>query len=311
MTSKGITMLRSIHKILSASLLITLPLLTGCTSGEGNPESADSASKLKYAAATTGNWQTVNRPDPTKPANPPALIPAFSNDHISLKGFTLNPKVTSTAGFALQRLMNGTWKTIPGWLVDIALDRNSTLWGVNKAGSIFYNQTPFNAAGGTWVEISHSANASHIAAGASGDVYYVSKEPFGNGFNVYKFLDLAGNIVQMPDGMVDVSVDNNGKLWGIDHFGQVFHYDGVDRDGKWTLVTYPYAAGAAVDIAVGGGMVYILGAVAANGGNTIANWDGTKWTVITGGLTHIQVDDTGRLWGTNNADYLFYYTPLP
>jgi hypothetical protein len=280
--------------------------LTGCFDpGNATDPASNQSSTLATQAsvASTGIWEWLAYP---------GRIVAFASG-TSLYGWALDTNYTPKpiGGFALRRFSGGSSAIVPVGLVDLDIVNTHEIWGVNESGKVRRNSTADAAGGGTWVDYPVPASARSIATGSGGSVYMLSKElsPTGGGYKLYKYSGSgtgSSDWANIPAGLVDIDVDNNGDLWGINSGGDVFLLVGGHASGTWQLMS----SSDGFKIAAGGGNIYILsGSLTANGGQVVEKWNGSNFVTIPGGLLDIQADDSGRLWGANNESKIFRYTP--
>lgn len=102
-------------------------------------------------------------------------------------------------------------------------------------------------------------------------------------------------------GLVDLDVRGNNELWGVNSSGGVFrNTDPVHDNSLWANVPNIVA----VKIGAGLNNVFVLSAETVAGGQKLYKWTGSMtgipWQLVPGGLTDIDVDNNGDLWGVNN-----------
>jgi hypothetical protein len=155
----------------------------------------------------------------------------------------------------------------PGSATDIATD-DSTVGGLSSG------------TGAWWVGTNPTIGGYGIYHG-----YWTELHPFWNHFPV-------------PGGAVRIATDPLGNPWVINAAHQI--YNSPSDDGVW--VRYP---GAAVDIGVGNGAVWVVGTNPTSGGYGIYRWNGNGWTAFSGGAVGIAVGNDGLPWVINSAHQIY------
>lgn len=296
----------SAHSLLrlAAPIGIASVLCTGCFQSE--PQTADG--KSAAAAVTSSNyWQTLQGS---------CMLPAFQtlDNEGKVRGWVLDGPVT-TGGFSLYHYDKNFSSWMPGGLIDIDLMENAYLYGVNAYGNLLYNNTPWNE-NSSWTGISTPGTAVKLAVGntPNHEVYIttIQNHPSGTGNMVWKRVS-SGSWSFIDIGLVEIDLDNNGDLWGVDASARIWKLPGGDASKK-VEIPKPYIPQSgltgATEIAVGNGKVYILGFKTVPGGKRVAKLVNGTFQELSGGLMEIHVDKAGRLWGCNDGGYAFYYAAI-
>lgn len=150
-------------------------------------------------------------------------------------------------------------------------------------------------------------NATDIAVRGSSPVmgaWIITNTPNPYGYTIARWNGTTQTWTPISGGATRVGVDNNGRAWVVNSFGDIYQYNGS---------AFVWVPGGATDIAVGGvgasEKVWIVGTLPApQGGNQIYRRDGSSWTLIPGGGSRIAVDETGKAWVVNANSNVFRYT---
>ncbi|MEO7425612.1 MAG: tectonin domain-containing protein [Fibrobacteria bacterium] len=241
----------------------------------------------------------------------PGDIVAFTGISPSNSGWALDAAYTPKpeGGHALRRFSGGTSTIVPGGLTDLDIVGNNEIWGVNDIGGVFKNSSPINADGGTWVQLKTPAPARRIATGANGAAYILSTTTVYGGYTLYKYSGSgteASSWQLISAGLIEIDVDNNGDLWGVNVLGEAFCLPLGNPNGKWQRKS---SSVNEVNIAAGAGNIYIMTTKRVYGGYALKKWNGAAFVDIDGGLMDIQVDAGGRLWGANEVHDILRYVP--
>ncbi len=287
-----------------ASLLTATAVLSGCfepgapASGPGGTGSGSAATAAQtWSGVCDGCGHRVAFMSVTNPANHSGWSLDFSRLPRPVEGYALR-RLTPSSG-------NPVFTEAPG-LTDIDLRGNNELWGVSEGGWVFKNSFPFDG-NNPWIRLSPPIAATRIATGtASGKVWILVAQPSLGGSALYYLNESNNTWARVNAGLIAIDVDNNGDLWGIGGDRLVYRLPGGNPSGSWERLTITPNA---IDIACGGGKVYIMTSATANGGNRLKQWNGDLFEDIPGGVVDIMVDVGGRLWAANAAGNVFYYTP--
>ncbi|MDB5103382.1 MAG: hypothetical protein JWP91_1071 [Fibrobacteres bacterium] len=298
--------------ILPAALFAGAALFTGCfNDGSGVAGSAADTQAPAAALSASGTWSYTHIL---------GFLPAFSGDQLGYWGFTLDSMITRpVGGYALRQIQSDRTAIIPGGLVDLDITGLEIIWGTSNKGGVFRNATAFNGDGGTWSQITtpdyfpkNGNDFRKIATGSNGSVFMLGKAMVygsngGGGHVLYKYSGSGTTSYSwtlIPGGLMDIDVDDNGDLLGVNSIGEVFKRTAA---GVWSRLAYDPKW---KKIACGYGKYYVLGE-ARQGGFAIYEWNGTSFVDMNTfqGMTEIQVDYRGRLWGANSSNDIYIYIP--
>ncbi|MDB5103381.1 MAG: beta-propeller repeat [Fibrobacteres bacterium] len=300
--------------ILPAALLTGAALFTGCFNDGSSVAGSDEGAQAPAAALTaSATWSYIGSS---------GFLPAFTGITTSNSGFVLDSNYSPrpVGGYALKRIVNNTSTLIPGGLVDLDIMGNNEIWGTSDQGGVFRNATPINPGGGTWSQITtpdyypkNGSDFRKIATGSNGSVFMLGKATVygangGGGHVIYQYSGSgtsSSSWTLIPGGLMDIDVDNNGDLLGVNSIGEVFKRTAA---GVWSRLAYDAKW---KKIACGNGKYYVLSGEARSGGYTIYKWDGAFFvnTNSAQGMKEIQVDAGGGLWGANDLNLLYRYIP--
>lgn len=179
-------------------------------------------------------------------------------------------------GYEIFRWDGNGWTKIPGGAVRIGGTYNSP-WVVNDTGMVF-----------RWNGLAWAPRPGVVASDV-GDGFVVSTTPTAGGFEMFRW-DSTG-WVKLPGG--GVRVGGTYKFpWVVNDLNQIF---------RWTAEsTWKVLPGAGVDIADG----WVLGTNTVPGGKQIFRWNGTGWTLMSGGGTNIG-SAGGTPWLVNDANQIY------
>jgi hypothetical protein len=297
-------------RILFPAILLTgAAVFTGCFNdgaGIASSDPADAQSPTAAKVTSGGDWTYIGGA---------GSVPAFTGITGSNSGWALDPTYSPqpAGGLALRRFQSSTSAIVPAGLLDLDIIGNTEIVGTNDQGAIFRNPTAIDPNGGTWISMGqpdvypkNGSDYRKIAAGANGAVFVFGSVQVAGGHMIYKF---AGGTTwtAVPGGLTDMDVDNNGDLLGLNSNGEVFKLSPGNSGGTWTrLAVNSVFKGK---IAAGGGKYYLLSTENITGGHPVYKWNGSSFVKVesTFGMMDIQVDAGGRLWGTNELNFIYRY----
>ena len=127
-----------------------------------------------------------------------------------------------------------------------------------------------------------SGNATDLAIGADGSVWFLGADKAQGGFRIYRRLS-SGAWESVPGAAVRIAVDPKGVPWVVNDTKNIFRWDGK----TWVMVQ-----GAALDIGIGAdGTVWVVGSDGA-----AYRWTGDAWKSVGGSAVSIAVGPDGRPW---------------
>jgi hypothetical protein len=283
-----------------ALLVSASAFLTGCLDMAQNPEPGDK-SKLAMAAFS-GSLIDLCSGCGSRPAFPTAVDPTKPF------GWALDETRLVPGGHPINRIYYNYSKsqiavtTRTGGLVDLDVRGNNELWGVNSDGAVFRNTYPSDD-NSPWANVPTDnlhPNFAAIKIGAGlNNVFVLVRDTVAGGNQLYKW---TGGMTGFPwqlvyGGLVDIDVDNNDDLWGVNNEGKVFRLPGGNPSANWELRG---GAGTGVAIACGNGKIYVVDQF----GDILQLINGS-WTLqSTGGYKDIQVDVAGRLWAGTTSNHI-------
>ncbi len=284
--------------ILPAAVASLAVSLTGCLDS-GSDATAGSPGALAASTAAQ-TWSSVCGSCGSRVAFSNVQNPANYYGWTLDSGYTPKP----SGGYAVRRITSAFGNSIfPGGLVDLDLLGNSTLFGVSDAGGVFKNDYPFDV-NNPWAQISTPASARRVGVGTN-KVWILTTETVTGGYKLY-YLGTGNTWSNVPAGLTEIDVDNNGDVWGVGNGGQVYRLPGGNPLVAWEQ---KYSGGDALNVACGNGKIYIMVTTTAAGGYRIKEWNGTAFSYIPGGVQDIMVDVGGRLWAADTGRNVYYYTP--
>lgn len=142
-----------------------------------------------------------------------------------------------------------------------------------------------------------------ISVGADGSVFATDTTTLTStgGYQVVKWNGTGWNTVSGGAG-IRIAVDTGGHPWVVNKSHLIYKYNG----STWALLP-----GTGTDIGIGAnGSVFAIDTttVTSTGGYRVVKWNGTGWTVISGGAgVRIAVDSTGMPWVVNKSNLIFKY----
>ncbi|MDB5103380.1 MAG: hypothetical protein JWP91_1069 [Fibrobacteres bacterium] len=299
--------------ILPAALLTGAALFTGCFNDGSSVTRSDEGALAPVAALTaTPSWTFIEAT---------GFLPAFTGSTLANSGFVLDSNIfpRPVGGYALKRIYNNTATVIPGGLVDLDITFKNVIWGTSDQGGVFFNTAPLAPGGGTWAQVTtpdyypkNGSDFRKIAAGPTGAIFMLGKATVygangGGGHVIYQYSGSgtsSSSWTLIPGGLMDIDVDANGSLFGVNSIGEVFKrtslgvWSRLAYDRKWKKIT-----------AGGNGALYLLSGEIRTGGYAVYKWDGASFvnTNSAQGMTEIQSDDVGGLWGANENNMLYWY----
>jgi methylenetetrahydrofolate reductase (NADPH) len=153
------------------------------------------------------------------------------------------------------------------------------------------------AQAGNWERMPGAATA--IASGG-GAVWCIGTDrASGAGNHIYRWQ--GGSWTRYPGAAVRIAVDSNGQPWVVNAQHQIFRLSGQSQ--------WQHLPGLAVEIAAGGGAVWVLGTNAMHGGYGVWRWDSGQWTSVPGAGVKIAVDGRGIPWVVNRQHEIYSYKP--
>jgi hypothetical protein len=233
-----------------------------------------------------------------------------------MNGWCLDTSVPKDAqgNFRLRRLQF-TGTLLSNSFSDVEAVSASEVWALKQDGSVYRNVTADAANYGTWsrIYIPIPGIARRIACGYHGETWVLSTETVAGGYRLYRYTGTPTDPYSwtlVDGGLVEMDVDNNGDLWGINNQNYVFRLPGGRIQNGWQLMPYAGSDGAqAKFIAVGNGNVFLRTDHWLNHGYSLKQWNGTGWSPISGELVKITADGVGHLWGSNQDFQVFQYYP--
>ena len=192
------------------------------------------------------------------------------------------------------------WANIPGGLIDVSLNADGSLWGVNAANQIWYCAN-FKSCG--WVNVpgglkqissvQTSGNSGIVCGCNSGDAIFCSA-----------YTGSAVSWQQVPGGLKVVKVNADGSLWGVNSGDQIWYCANWKSCG-WTNVPGSLRSISSVSTAANTGIV-----CGTNAGSNIycSTYSGPSvgWFQVPGGLMDVNVNPDGSLWGVNTGNQIWY-----
>lgn len=187
---------------------------------------------------------------------------------------------------------NPAWTQVNGWLSNISVNTDGSVFGVNGNGNIFYaaNYKIPNWVGlpGILTQISSSPNVV-CGVNSANQIWCADTN-----------IQSSPNWFQLPGGLTNISVNNDGSLMGVSSNGQIWFASNY-KNANW--VNLP---GSLKQVSVNGPV-----ACGVNAGNQIFCADqnisaNPNWTNIPGSLTDLSVNSDGSLYGVNSGGQIFY-----
>jgi virginiamycin B lyase len=297
----------TIRKLLAPAALIPIStFIFGCIDNV-QERGTEPAQTEALAASTLIHWTQICGGCGSRVAFTSVINPA------SYYGWALDSTYSPqpAGGYAVRRITSRGNSIMPGGLVDIDLRSNNELWGVNNAGTVFRNTYPSDDHQ-PWEHI--VGPTAHKVATGTDKVWMLSTEytQYG-GYKLYywsgsgsTWYSVDGPVQNGPTDLIGIDVDNNGDVWGVDGYQNVYRLPGGNPSASWEQ---KYFLGDAINISCGGGKVYILTNSNISGLSPIKQWSGSAFAYIQGGQRNIMVDIGGRLWASDNKNNISYYTP--
>lgn len=283
-----------------AALALSITTLSGCL---GTDTPAPEKSETAMAASTLGgSWTRINS---AWPSHKPAFT-AYPQT-----GWTLWPFDPVGGNYKVRRHNNGTATFVSGALIDIDIEANTILWGLNISGAVLKNSSPYSSNGGTWNVVCSGCGAFEVATGADGSVYILKHlspprtvvRKFQPGSNTW--IDMAG-----PEYGVSIDVDNNGDLY-VASYTNVWRKPGGNPAAAWDIYSISTAY-TLRNIAAGGGKVYVIdNDVDEYGGRVFQLNRATRQfdELPAPRQWDLQVSASGVLWATSRDYSLMRYNP--
>jgi virginiamycin B lyase len=176
---------------------------------------------------------------------------------------------------------------IAGFLSDISVASDGTVWGVNSAGDIYKyvgGTAPWKPVPGALKVVAVGAAANTWGLNAAGDIY--------------KYVGGSTGWEKIAGVLSDISVASDGTVWGVNRAGDIYKYAG--GTAGWQQVP-----GALKTVAVGSA-TNIWGVNSAGGIYKYAGGS-VGWEKIPGVLSDISVASDGTVWGVNSSGDIFNY----
>ncbi|QQS40408.1 MAG: hypothetical protein IPM63_13700 [Acidobacteriota bacterium] len=220
-----------------------------------------------------------------------ATINAFAQPMCPPVGGTPFPRVVRIDRGTPISPSGSRWEQVAGGPVQVSVANDGTTWGVTGDDNIV------QWSGGRWGGVPGKLKQISV-----GSLYFV----FGvNSAGQVFSRDQNGWARLSAPPMKQVSVGNDGKLWGIDTADNIYRWDVPDNNilrvggGSPTLVP-----GKLKQISVGNA-ANVWG---VNAGNQIYRWTGSTWTNVPGILKQVSVGSDGSVWGVNPGNEIFRWT---
>jgi hypothetical protein len=232
--------------------------------------------------------------------------------------FGLDYRGSVAGGYPLRRYSGeGPGQLIPAGLVAMDM-QGGALWGVNNAGWIFRHFQPVT--GTAWRHIGFTYNGRYgflaraVASSPEGNVFVLSTETVAGGHKLYKYSGYADVWNLIAGGLVQIDVDNNGTLWGVNGAGWVFRHHAPVTGTAWQHVGFKVdgvSGYLARGISVGNGIVLVFTNETAPGGYKVYRYSGTgdAWTPFAQGLATLSVNPEGLVFGANLNQQAFKKDP--
>ncbi|MBL7851678.1 MAG: hypothetical protein JNN04_12310 [Cyclobacteriaceae bacterium] len=187
------------------------------------------------------------------------------------------------------------WDKVLGGGIQIAVDGDGNPWIVNSAKDIYQ----FKKEGSEYRFYKLPGQANDIAVGG-GKVWVIGTNPVGNGdFGVFSWNGKGWD--QATGGGARIAVDGSGNPWIVNSINDIYQYSSPSKFTK--------LPGKAIDIAIGGGRVWVIGTnPVGNGDYGIFSWNGKGWDQAKGGGIRIGVDQNGNPWITNFVKEIYEFT---
>ena len=189
---------------------------------------------------------------------------------------------------AIYHYVSGTWTSVPGAAMRLAVGPDNSLWAVNSAGGIYHYLS------GAWYTI--AGGASDISVGLDGSVYVISSvtgNQYGNAIWHY----VSGTWTQLPGAGVRIAASWDGGSYNynvapggfyvINALQSIFYYN--------TSVGFTQVPGGGVELApTTNGGLFVLGVPSSSSGNPIYynNLATGTWTKQSGAGTTIATNST-------------------
>lgn len=321
---------------LALPFLLQALLLAACmhseTSPTADPEAGnrgDSTSPMlaKVAVspcASNSSLPCLDTPCPVScPAAPPPNAIYFGDQAFEVAAtasndlFAVDYRRPVEGGFALKKYANdGSSQVIPAGVT--ALDMvGDDLWAVSDKGWIFRHAPPVT--GLAWEHIGFTFNGAtgflaRDVAGVPGSVFAISTEPVAGGFKLYKYSGSGDAWNLINAGLVQIDVDNDGTLWGVNSNGWIFRHRAPVTGNAWEhigIIVNGRSGTLVHGISVGNGLVLALGTQSVPGGYKVFRYSGSAdvWSVATEGVATLSVNANGKAWGANTDEKIYRSGP--
>lgn len=162
-------------------------------------------------------------------------IPGTSPSRLSSRNGVVCLVSSADQVFCTRYARDGTikpWRQLPGALIDVSVNHDGSLWGVNRQNQVWYcskyDACYWQSAPGSLYRISARNGVVCGVDSYDSGAIYCSQSQGSNQLHRVMWK-------RLPGALIDVSVNNDGSLWGVNKANQVWRCNDW-RDCKWTQV---------------------------------------------------------------------------
>ena len=193
-----------------------------------------------------------------------------------------------------QNIKSGTpnWIQLPGKLINLTVNKDGSMFGVNRSGGIYYASSYKNP---SWIQFSgalkqiSSSNNVIMGVNSNDDIFYADQNITTN-----------PNWTQVGGKLIDVSVNPNGSAFGVNRANNIY-YSASYKTGGWLQLSGALNRISSINNVVMG----------VAGDDTIWYADqnittNPNWTQVRGGLVDLSLNTDGSVYGVNRSGNIYY-----